>query len=83
MICLPDVNVWIALAAEQHSLHSAARRWFLDLSDERPVFCRITQSGFLRLLTNRHVMGDEVATPDYAWSVYRAFRSDRRIGYLA
>lgn len=83
MICLPDVNVWIALAAEQHTLHRAARQWFSSLTDERLLFCRITQAGFLRLLTNKHVMGDEVANPGQAWKFYRTLRSDRRIGYLA
>ncbi len=37
--------------------------------------------GFLRLLTNRHVMQDEVMTPNQAWQAYLALRSDRRIGY--
>ncbi len=82
MICLPDVNVWIALAAEKHSLHSAARDWFSTGHDEKLVFCRITQAGFLRLLTNKHVMQDEVMSPDQAWDAYRVLRSDRRIGYL-
>ncbi len=53
MTYLPDVNVWIALAAERHAHHMRAREWFATLADERLVFCRITQLGFLRLLTNR------------------------------
>ena len=39
--------------------------------------------GFLRLLTNRHVMQEEVVSPDQAWETYQALRSDRRIRYLA
>ncbi len=66
MICLPDVNVWIALTVDKHVLHLAARRWFMNATEEKLVFCRITQAGFLRLLTNRHVMQDEVMTPDRA-----------------
>jgi len=46
------------------------------------LFCRITQLGFLKLLTNRHVMGEEVLSPGDAWRAYRALRADRRIGYL-
>ncbi len=34
MTCLPDVNVWIALVAERHIHHPAARRWFNNLRDE-------------------------------------------------
>lgn len=83
MIYFPDVNVWIAIAAERHTLHRAARHWFSNLQDEKLVFCRLTQLGFLRLLTNKHVMQEEVVSPDEAWQAYRALRLDRRIGYLA
>jgi uncharacterized protein len=83
MTYFPDVNVWIAIAAERHTLHRAARHWFSSLQDEKLVFCRLTQLGFLRLLTNRHVMQEEVMSPDEAWQAYRALRLDRRIGYLA
>src|SRR5712692_4348972 len=83
MTYLPDVNVWIALAAERHTLHRAARHWFSNLRDEKLAFCRLTQLGFLRLLTNKHVMQDEVMRPDEASEAYRVLRLDRRIGYLA
>jgi len=83
MTYLPDVNVWIALAAERHTLHRAARLWFSNLQDEKLAFCRLTQLGFLRLLTNKHVMQEEVMRPDEAWEAYRVLRLDRRIGYLA
>ncbi|MGI8746194.1 MAG: PIN domain-containing protein [Bryobacteraceae bacterium] len=46
------------------------------------MFCRLTQLGFLRLLTNKHVMQEEVMSPGRAWQAYRVLRSDRRIGYL-
>jgi toxin-antitoxin system PIN domain toxin len=83
MTYLPDVNVWIALAADRHTLHRAARHWFSNLQDEKLAFCRLTQLGFLRLLTNKHVMQEEVMRPDAAWQAYRVLRLDRRIGYLA
>jgi toxin-antitoxin system PIN domain toxin len=83
MTYLPDVNLWIALAAERHALHRAARQWFGNLPDDRFAFCRLTQLGFLRLLTNKRVMQEEVMRPDQAWEAYRVLRLDRRIGYLA
>ena len=83
MTYLPDVNVWIALAAERHTLHRKARQWFRSLKDERLEFCRLTQLGFLRLLTNKHVMLEEVMGPSDAWQAYRVLRLDRRIGYSA
>jgi uncharacterized protein len=82
MTYLPDVNVWIALAAERHIPHPAARQWFTTLEDERLAFCRITQLGFLRLLTNKHVMQEEVLNPTEAWRAYHALRSDRRVEYV-
>jgi uncharacterized protein len=80
MTYLPDVNVWIALAADRHTLHRAARHWFSTL---QVTFCCLTQLGFLRLLTNNHVMQEEVMRPIEAWEAYRVLRLDRRIGYLA
>ncbi len=63
MTYLPDVNVWIALSAERHMFCLAAKNWFGSLNDEKLSFCRVTQMGFLRLLTNPHVMKDEVMNP--------------------
>src|SRR5260370_35872954 len=61
----------------------AVRHWFSNLQDEELAFCRLTQLGFLRLLTNKHVMQEEVMRPDEAWQAYRVLRLDRRIGYLS
>jgi predicted nucleic acid-binding protein len=41
MICLPDVNVWIALAAERHIFHPVARLWFGTLKEDKLAFCRV------------------------------------------
>lgn len=37
--------------------------------------------GLLRLLTNRHVMGDELLPARDAWGIYDVLRTDRRIGF--
>jgi toxin-antitoxin system PIN domain toxin len=79
---LADVNVWIALVAEQHIHHPPGLRWFRNLVNEQLAFCRVTQMGFLRLLTNKHVMREEVMNPYQAWEAYRILRSDRRVGYM-
>jgi toxin-antitoxin system PIN domain toxin len=83
MTYLPDINVWIALAAERYTHHVVASQWFNNLHDERLAFRRLTQLGFLRLLTNKYAMQEEVMKPDEAWHAYRVLRSDRRIGYAA
>lgn len=75
-IYLPDVNVWIALSVIEHAHHRQALRWFESTDGHTLAFCRVTQMGFLRLLTNPHVMKNDALTPRAAWQcldeVYRA-----------
>ena len=80
-ICLADVNVWIALATERHEYHASARQWFSSLEDEGVAFCRITQMGLLRLLTNQTVMANEVLDPRRAWDSYKSLRRDWRVTF--
>ena len=55
---LLDTNTWIALGVETHAQHAAARRWY----DAEPLtagdllFCRATETSFLRLVTQARVM---------------------------
>ena len=75
MTFLPDVNVWIALAVIEHEQHLPAVSWFEATEGHDLAFCRVTQMGFLRLLTNPHVMNGDPLTPEAAWQrldlVYR------------
>jgi hypothetical protein len=82
MICLPDVNVWIGLTSNRHVHHALAISWLESLADTRLAFCRITELGLLRLLTNGHVMGQDVLTPRQAWRVYDQWRMDPRVDFL-
>ena len=64
----PDVNVWLALTHGRHVHHFVANDWLATLDgDVRLRFCRITQLGFLRLLTAEVVMGEDVLTQAEAW----------------
>ena len=81
--CLTDVNVWIALAAERHEHHPAARDWFGSLDEEEAVFCRVTQMSFLRLLTSPAVMREDVLNPQDAWERYKHLRRDWRVTFAA
>ncbi len=83
MTYLPDVNVWIALAAAEHVHHDEAVKWFDAVRDETVAFCRITQMGFLRLLTNPHVMLDEVTTARKAWGWYEQLMQDERVVFAS
>jgi hypothetical protein len=82
MIYLPDVNVWIALASDRHVHHQVAKVWFSSIQTNKAAFCRITEMGFLRLLTNRNVMGGDTLSPQVAWEVYDALRADPQIVFL-
>ena len=79
--CLIDVNTWLALAAPGHDHHRAARRWFSSLGEREAVFCRVTQMGFLRLLTRPAVMQTDVLKPRQAWKLYEDLRRDWRVDF--
>ncbi len=81
MTCLPDLNVWLALAVDTHPHHAPAKRWFEDNADHL-VFCRITEMGLLRLLTNSTVMSGAPLTAAGAWKVLDSLLGDPNIGFL-
>jgi toxin-antitoxin system PIN domain toxin len=75
----PDVNVWLALAHEIHPQHHVAMGWDESLDPQTILsFCRFTQLGLLRLLTNQSAMGADVLTQSKAWAVYDAFLRTNR-----
>ena len=80
---LADINFWVALILDSHSGHGKANAFFEVLSEDQLWFCRFTQIGFLRMLTNPSVMGSQVLTQQKAWQLYDRLCSDERIQYLA
>jgi toxin-antitoxin system PIN domain toxin len=78
MIYFPDVNVWIALAVAEHNHHAVAQEW-LDTGEGLIVFCRATQMGLLRLLTNRSALGSDTFSTANAWGAFDEFLRNRRI----
>jgi toxin-antitoxin system PIN domain toxin len=80
---LLDINVWIALTCDGHVHHRKAREWFAGLEQSaRLFFCRTSQLGFLRLLTNQRVMGADVKSQEEAWQAYDRWLEDDRISLL-
>jgi toxin-antitoxin system PIN domain toxin len=79
---LPDVNVWLALASRRHVHNAIAAQWFQSVGQNEAAFCRITQMGFLRLLTNHHVMGIDVIGQIAAWQVYSELTRDFRVRFV-
>lgn len=78
MTCFPDVNVWIALSVEQHVHHRTANEWFVHEESE-VALCRITQMGFLRLLTNPRVMSKDALSAKAAWRLLDSYMDHTRV----
>lgn len=79
---LADVNVWLATVVGEHPHHRAAIRWWKERllpAGDRIAFCRLTQLGLLRLLTNERVMGPQRKTIPEAWSIYEQLRAARPV----
>ncbi|MCY3022522.1 MAG: PIN domain-containing protein [Planctomycetota bacterium] len=83
MIDLPDISVWVALVYDGHMHHALAKAWFDTSGLRSAAFCRVTQMGLLRLLTNDKVMGEAVLSQREAWGVYDALCSDQRVVFAA
>ena len=83
MTCLPDVNVWIALTVVEHVHHRAAFDWFEQAPYEHIAFSRVTQMGFLRLLTNTKILGTDALSPIEAWKTFDGWRQQERVTFVA
>jgi hypothetical protein len=81
---LADVNLWLATLVAEHSHHKSAKNWWsreVLTSGSEVAFCRVTQLGFLRLLTNEKVMGDNRRTHMEAWQDYLQLLSQKPVIY--
>ena len=75
---LVDVGVWLAAVWERHAHHPVAAGWVHEQSDDL-AFCRVTQMGLLRLLSNPAVMGDDAVDRSRAWLVFDQLWADERV----
>jgi toxin-antitoxin system PIN domain toxin len=78
---LIDINLWIAMTWGQHRHHREACKWMNSKPDARFLFCRFTMLGFLRLLTNQTVMGDDTLALSDALGLYDAWMEDPRVEF--
>lgn len=77
---LLDVNVLIALAVSRHVHHVRAHNWFATTDGWATT--PFTEAAFVRLLTNRAVVGIEVAMAR-ALQMLRQLHDDERHSFLA
>ncbi len=79
---LPDVNVWLALAVQDHPHHAAAREYWQQGGAARLWFNRVTMLALVRLLCQPKVMGDAVLDLTQACDLYRSFAALPEVGLL-
>jgi hypothetical protein len=75
---LVDVGVWLAAVWGRHLHYPAASGWLNQQADDL-VFCRVTQMGLLRLLSNPAIMGDDSVDRSQAWRLFDQLWSDERV----
>lgn len=69
-VALLDVNVLVALAWKNHIHHARAHAWFKRRREAGWATCPLTQSGFVRVSSNRRVI-PEAKAPGEAMVVLR------------
>jgi len=75
---LADVGVWLAAVWGRHVHHPVIAQWFGKQTDDL-AFCRVTQMGLLRLLSNPAIMGDDAVDRSQAWRTFDQLRADERV----
>jgi uncharacterized protein len=78
---LPDINVWLALADENHIHHERAQTYWRTEAFTKIAFCRISMMGFLRLVTRPGVLSSSLSIEE-AWDIYHRYRSCDGIVFL-
>jgi toxin-antitoxin system PIN domain toxin len=58
--------------------HPVAADWMNRQADDL-LFCRVTQMGLLRLLSNSAIMGDDAIDRSAAWRVFDQLWADERV----
>jgi toxin-antitoxin system PIN domain toxin len=76
------MNVWLALATIEHTHAGLARQWW-ERESGTIGFCRLTQLGFLRLMTTAAAMDGKPLSMAQAWRVYDRFYSDDRVTMIS
>jgi uncharacterized protein len=77
-VILVDVGVWLAAVWGRHTHYPVASEWLNRQADDL-VFCRVTQMGLLRLLSNPAIMGDDAVDRSQAWRLFDQLWADERV----
>jgi uncharacterized protein len=77
-LILLDVGVWLAAVWGRHAHHPDTADWMNRQADDL-LFCRVTQMGLLRLLSNRAIMGEDAIDRSAAWRIFDQLWADERV----
>ena len=80
---LPDLNVWLALAATQHPHHAQALTYWEQQASGRVLFCTVTALGLVRLLSQPKLMGASVLGSAEASDLLQTFRRQPGVAMAA
>jgi hypothetical protein len=80
--CFPDINVWLAIVVERHVLNRPASTWWNQDQSDAIGFCRFTQLGLLRHLTNEATMKGSPLTNRQAWKIFETLQTDARVRFF-
>lgn len=78
----PDVNVWVAAVSRGHSHHEIAAEWLNSLDSSYAYFSRVTQLGFLRIISNPAAMRTEALDVSAAWRAYLNLSGAAHVRFL-
>lgn len=81
-ILLVDVNVWLAYVVASHPFHAQAITNWTKLENDELAFCRVTQMGLLRILTQPKAMGAGVLSVADAWVLYDKLVEEQDVIFL-
>ncbi len=73
-VALLDVNALVALAWDSHVHHVVIRAWFAEHATHGWATCPLTESGFVRVSSNRKVLPHAISVED-ARGVIAAMRN--------
>jgi hypothetical protein len=77
-VILLDVGVWLAAVWGRHAHHRVAANWLTAQTDDL-LFCRVTQMGLLRLLSNPAIMAGDAIDRSKVWRVFDQLWADERV----
>jgi toxin-antitoxin system PIN domain toxin len=80
--CFPDINVWLAIVVESHVFNGPAAAWWNRDQSDAIGFCRFTQLGLLRHLTNAATMKGNPLTNRQACKIFETLQTDARVRFF-